>query len=175
MAPRINQGCVQNLILFIFIFSTYCCIQYAYSWDILQVISAEERGGSAATACGSLPPDPVWSSPGPAAPLPAGTAAQGPMHQQKMGIMRRRPGRGGGGTYLGLFQALRGATNHTLHTGTSCLSTSWLTALRFRVQSSRHLFPSTTGLFRKISGLSLILGGGGEREKERERDWFLKS
>lgn len=30
-----------------------------------------------------------------------------------------------------------------------------LTALRFRMQSRRHRFPSTTGLFRKISGLNL--------------------
>lgn len=30
-----------------------------------------------------------------------------------------------------------------------------LTALRLRVQSSLHLLPSTTGLFKKISGLSL--------------------
>ncbi|TNN33570.1 hypothetical protein EYF80_056267 [Liparis tanakae] len=36
--------------------------------------------------------------------------------------------------------------------GDECL----LTALRFRVQSSLHLFPSTTGLLRKISGLSLV-------------------
>lgn len=33
-----------------------------------------------------------------------------------------------------------------------------LTALRLRVQSSLHLLPSTTGLFKKISGLSLAKG-----------------
>lgn len=38
-----------------------------------------------------------------------------------------------------------------------------LTALRLRVQSSLHLLPSTTGLFRKISGLSLA------RPRRRER------
>lgn len=42
-----------------------------------------------------------------------------------------------------------------------------LTALRFRMQSSLHLLPSTTGRFRKISGLSLTEGGGtgGSREE----------
>lgn len=39
-----------------------------------------------------------------------------------------------------------------------------LTALRLRIQSSLHLLPSTTGLFRKISGLSLAAE---EEEKNR--------
>lgn len=40
-----------------------------------------------------------------------------------------------------------------------------LTALRLRVQSSLHLLPSTTGRFRKISGLSLAK----QRKRERKR------
>lgn len=44
-----------------------------------------------------------------------------------------------------------------------------LTALRLRMQSSLHLLPSTTGLFRKISGLSLAA----EEEEKNSYPSFL--
>lgn len=49
-----------------------------------------------------------------------------------------------------------------------------LTALRLRVQSSLHLLPSTTGLFKKISGLSLATKteqGHGSIYRSEDQKW----
>lgn len=48
-----------------------------------------------------------------------------------------------------------------------------LTALRLRMQSSLHLLPSTTGLFRKISGLSLAAEEEEEEDEKNSHPSFL--
>ena len=74
----------------------------------------EERGGSNCHRqpfAASRPPDPAWSSPGPAALLPASTAAQGSMLHKGDGDPAWLPW-WRGGTYQGLFLAKAAAPRH---------------------------------------------------------------